>query len=163
MPANPNPNPFHEANRASEILSKIGQGAADYDFARSVHRAIEQSQRTGKKSKVIVTVEIDPDDDRGCLILRAFVTERLPKLAPPASQMHVSADGQLLTQQEFILGGGPSEKPRILPVVSDGGPINTPSGRFPVAGLPVRGPVAATPARQPLVGKDAAAGKENDQ
>jgi hypothetical protein len=152
-------NHFHEANRASEVLSKIGKGAADADFARAIHQAIDRSQETMKKSKVTVTVEIDPDEDRGCLRLRAEVSAKLPKLPAPASQMHVGAGGELLTQQEWMFGGGRDEQPLSVPK-----PIpassNSASGRLTVAKAPTPGPVAASPTPAPVVGKDAAAGKE---
>lgn len=102
---------FADANRASEILQKIGKGAVDADFARTVHEAIDAATTTGKKAVVLVKVEIEPDEDRGCLLIRAGVSAKLPKLPLPASQMHVGAGGALLTQQEFLMGGGRDEAP----------------------------------------------------
>ncbi len=151
---------FHELNRASEVLAKIGKGAADADFARAIHQAIDRAQDTMKKCKVRVEVEIDPDQERGCLLIRAKVTTRLAELPPPASQMHVGEAGQLLTQQEFLMGGGRDEAPPLqmkptLPVATE-----TPSGRFTIVPPPAPAPVADLPTPQPVAGKDLAAGKE---
>lgn len=148
---------FHDANRASEVLAKIGRGAADADFARAVHEAIDRAQQTMKKCKVLVEVEID--EERGCLLIRAEVRTKLAKLPPPASQMHVGPNGQLLTQQEFLMGGGRDEAPaKPLPIESAA--QSSPSGRFPVAKAPVPGPVASAPTPQPVAGKDQAAGEK---
>lgn len=145
------PTKFHDANRASEVLAKIGRGAADADFARAVHDAIDRAQQTMKKCKVRVEVEIEPDEERGCLLIRAEVTAKLAKLPPPASQMHVGPGGQLLTQQEFLMGGGRDEAPaKPLPIESAGA---SPSGRFPVAKAPTPAPVAGAPTPAPLADK----------
>lgn len=155
------PTKFHDANRASEVLAKIGRGAADADFARAVHEAIDRAQQTMKKCKVLVEVEIDPDEERGCLLIRAEVRTKLAKLPPPASQMHVGAGGQLLTQQEFLMGGGRDEAPlSVKPAPIDGAAQASPSGRFPVAKAPAPGPVASAPTPQPVAGKDQAAGEK---
>lgn len=143
---------FHEANRASEILSKIGKGTADIDFARTIHEALDAAELTGKKAKVIVTVEIEPNEERGCLLLRAGVSAKIPKLSPPASQMHRGPRGELLTQQDFLLGGGRDERPEPIPSKT--------SGRMSIVGAPAPAPLASAPAPKPLVGKDAAAGRE---
>jgi hypothetical protein len=148
---------FHDANRASEVLSKIGSGAADADFARAIHAAVARAQQTQKKARVVVTVEIAPDEERGSLLIRANVEAKLPKLPPPASQMHVGPAGELLTQQEFILGGGPSEA-RPKPIAGPGAAAA--SARLPVANPPAAAPVAPAPTLKPVVGKDAAAGKD---
>lgn len=141
---------FHEANRASEVLSKIGKGAADADFARAVHQAIDRAQITMKKCKVRVEVEIEPDEERGCMLIRAEVSTKLAKLPPPASQMHVGPNGQLLTQQEFLMGGGRDEAPaKPLPIES-AAQAASPSGRFPVAKPAAPAPVADAPTPAPL-------------
>lgn len=154
------PTKFHEANRASEVLAKIAKGEADTDFARSIHEAIDASTATGKKSKVMVTVEIEPDEDRGCLLLRAGVSSKLPKLALPASQMHVGPGGQLLTQTDWLMGGGRDESPAKPLPIEEAAAAATPSGRFPVAKAPTLGPVASAPTPQPVAGKDQAAGEK---
>lgn len=141
---------FHEANRASEVLSKIGKGAADADFARAVHTAIDRAQATMKKCRVRVEVEIEPNEERGCMLIRAEVSTKLAKLPPPASQMHVGEGGQLLTQQEWMLGGGRDEaqaKPLPIESAAQG---SSPSGRFPVVNPPAPAPVAAAPTPAPV-------------
>lgn len=144
------PTKFHEANRASEVLAKIGRGAADADFARAVHEAIDRAQQTMKKCKVRVEVEIEPDEERGCLLIRAEVTARLAKLPPPASQMHVGPGGQLLTQQEFLMGGGQDEAQRKLLPIESAAVAETSSGRFKVVPPPAPAPVADAPQPRPL-------------
>lgn len=141
---------FHEANRASEVLSKIGKGAADADFARAVHQAIDRAQVTMKKCKVRVEVEIEPDEERGCMIIRAEVSTKLAKLPPPASQMHVGPNGQLLTQQEFLMGGGRDEAPAKPLPIETAAQASSPSGRFPVAKPAAPAPVADAPTPAPL-------------
>lgn len=146
-------NDFHEANRASEVLSKIGKGAADSDFARTIHQAIDAAKETGKKAKVTVTVEIEPDEDRGCLLLRAGVSAKIPKLPLPASQMHVGPGGELLTQQEWMFGGGRDEAPA-KPLPIEQAAAASPSGRFSVVPPPAPAPVAAAPAPKPVANKE---------
>lgn len=143
-------NKFHEANRASEVLAKIGKGAADADFARAVHQAIDRAQITMKKCKVRVEVEIEPDEERGCMLIRAEVSTRLAKLPPPASQMHLGPNGQLLTQQEFLMGGGRDEAPLALKPADTPPAASTPSGRFAIAKAPTPAPVADAPAPAPI-------------
>ncbi len=152
---------FHEANRASEVLSKIGSGTADADFARAVHQTIDRCRETMKKGKVVVTVEFDPDEDSGCIIVRAEVTAKLPKLRAPASQMHVGPQGQLLTQQDWMFGGGRDESPLVTKPtpVAQGAPAS-PSGRFKIVDPPAPAPVAAQPTPKPVVGKEAATGEK---
>lgn len=105
-------NDFHEANRASEVLSKIGRGQADADFARAIHEAVDRVTETGKKAKVVTTVTIEPNEERGGgLLLRADIVTKLPMLPSPASQMHVGPAGNLMTQQDFLMGGGRDEAP----------------------------------------------------
>lgn len=142
---------FHQANRASEILSKIGRGEADADFARGIHMALDRSQQTGKKSKVIVSVEIDPDPDSGSLIMRVNIDVRIPKVPSVISQMHPGPNGELLTQQEFLLGGGPDERPAPTPVKTE----SSKSGRMPVASPKSPAPLADSPKLKPIAGSDA--------
>jgi len=158
------PTDFHEANRASEVLAKIGNGTADADFARAVHLAVDRCQETLKPGKVIVTVEFKPDVDNGSMTVRAEVSAKLPKLRAPASQMHVGPKGQLMTQQDWMFGGGRDETPLALKPVpltaEQTAKANTASGRFPVAKAPAPAPVAAAPTPKPVVGKEAAAGEQ---
>ncbi len=151
------PNDFNPLNTASTLLAKIGSGSADADFARAMHLAVERANQTKKKAKVVLTVEVDPRDDTGSLILRAEVVAKLPKLPAPSTQMHVGEQGELLNQMEFLMGGGPSERPRPVPPQSAG---SSASGRHPVVQPPAPAPVAAAPTLKPVVGKDAAAGKD---
>lgn len=151
---------FHDANRASEILAKIGRGAADADFARAFHEAIDRAQQTMKKCKVVTTVEVEPDEERGCLLVRVDIVAKLAKLPVPASQMHVGPGGGLLTQQEWLMGGGRDEAPLSAKPQPVEGQAASPSGRFKVVQPPAPAPVAAAPTPKPMVGKDAAAGEQ---
>lgn len=168
------PHEFHETYKASEVLAKIGNGSADADFARAMHLLIARVNTTHKGGKIVLTIEVKPRDDLGFLEFRAAVEAKVPKLPQPTSQMHLGPDGSLLSQMDFLMGGGRTEAP--APLKGDGGPsIGTPapvssaSGRLPVVPLakaPALAPVAATPAPAPLApttnasGKDAAAGKD---
>lgn len=147
-------NDFHPQNTATQLLAKIGSGSADADFARAVHLAVERASQVGKKAKVVLTVEVDPRDETGSLIIRADVVAKLPKLPAPASQMHVGQEGELLTQQEYIFGGGRSEAKQ-QPIAP---PASSASGRHPVVAPPAPAPIANAPKPGPVVGKDAAAG-----
>ncbi len=133
-------------NTASSLLAKIGGGTADADFARAMSDAIDRVHMTNKGAKLVLTIDIKPREERGCLEMRAHVEARLPRLPTPASQMHVGAAGELLTQTEFILGGGPSETPKPIPQA----PATSVSGRLTVAKPPLPGPVAAAPAPAPV-------------
>ena len=143
-----NPN---ESNLASTLLAKIGNGSADADFARCIGDCVDAVQTTGKKAKLIVSIEIAPRDDAGSIEMRAEVTTKLPKLRAPSSQMHVGPGGELLSQMEFLMGGGPSEaKPQPIAAKPNQG-----SARLRVVEPPA--PVAAAPTLAPLAtGKDAA-------
>lgn len=163
-----NASDFHPKNTASELLVRIGYGTADADFARGISQAVTAAQATNKKAKVVLTVEINPKDEVGSLVLRADVVTKCPKLAAPASQMHLGPKGELLTQQEFILGGGPNERPAPIPAEQ---PAAT-SGRIKVAAVAAPAPIAAAPKPAPIAGdggpithpiatgKEAGAGKE---
>jgi hypothetical protein len=143
---------FPDKNRASEVLAKIGNGCADADFARAMGVVIDRVQQTNKKGKLVLTIEVAPRDDLGVLEMRASVEAKIPKLPAPASQMHVGAGGELLSQQEWMFGGGPSEKP--TPIKATG---NSASARLTVASPPAPAPLADAPAPGPLAtGKDAA-------
>lgn len=166
------PSDFNPRNTASELLAKIGYGTADADFARGIGKAVEAAQATNKKAKVVLTVEINPNDEVGSLVLRADVVTKCPSLPAPASQMHLGPKGELLTQQEFILGGGPNERPAPIPAEPQNAAA---SGRHKVAALAAPAPLAAAPKPAPLTGdggpitpitpiatgKDAGAGKDN--
>jgi hypothetical protein len=146
---------FNPNNLLSVLLPKIGKGTADTDFARAVGLANDRIDATNKKAKIIVTIEIEPRDEEGARIMRANVEARLPKLAPPSTQMHVADDGAMATQMELWVMGGPAETaPAPIPAKP------TPSGRLPVAAAPAPAPIAPAPAPKPLAGKDAAAGKD---
>lgn len=164
-----NPKDFNPKNTASELLAKIGYGTADADFARGIGKAVEAAQATNKKAKVVLTVEVNPKDEVGSLVLRADVVTKCPKLPSPASQMHLGPRGELLTQQEFILGGGPDERPEPIPAAQ---PAAAASGRHKVAAVAAPAPLAAAPKPAPLAGdggpaitpiatgKEAGAGKD---
>ena len=137
---------FHQSNTASSILAKIGSGCADADFARAIHLAVDRATETQKKARVVVTVEIEPRDEVGALVLRAAVEAKLPKLRPPATQMHVGPSGELMTQMEFLVDGGTTE---VKPIT---GTSRTASGRHTLASIPATRPVAAAPTPAPLVG-----------
>lgn len=154
----PDPQDFHRANTATELLRKIN-GTADADFARNVRQAVERVERTRKRATVLLRVSIEPlgQDKDGGLFIRAESEAKLPKLVPVGTQMHLGPAGELLTQQEIWLSGedAPRENPQ---------PIETPkagSGRLPVAGAkkPIA-PLAEPKSKEPLIGKDAAAGDD---
>ncbi len=141
------PNDFSPLNTCSQLLAKIGSGTADADFARAMAAAVARSTRMQKKSKVVLTVEIEPRDDVGALVLRASVEARLPKLPAAATQMHVGPNGELLTQLEHMFGGGPTEAGRAptAPV-----PASSGSARLSIAPAPTPGPVTSAPLPVPL-------------
>jgi hypothetical protein len=148
---------FHGANRASEVLAKIGKGEVDTDFARTIHTAINAAQLTNKKAEVTIKVQLEPDEDRGCMLVRASVSAKIPKLPLPASQMHIGPCGELLSQEEIFFGrGAPSESGRVEPIQ----PSTSASGRMPVAKAPAPAPLAPAPTAKPLAGKEAAAGEK---
>lgn len=145
-----NPSDFHPRNTASELLAKIGYGTADADFARGISQAVSAAQATNKKAKVVLTVEVNPKDEVGSLVVRADVVTKCPKLPAPASQMHLGPKGELLTQQEFILGGGPDEsRPEPIPAAPT---TAAASGRLKVAAVAAPAPLAAAPKPAPLAG-----------
>jgi hypothetical protein len=111
-----------------------------------VHLAVDRAKETQKKARVVLTVEIDPRDDVGSLIMRANVEAKLPKLPPAATQMHVGPNGELLTQMEFLMDGGKSEAPKPIP----NAPSSSASGRMSVAAAPSLAPLAPAVAVAPL-------------
>ena len=147
---------FHDNNRASAVLAKIGHGTAAADFARAMGMVIDRVRQTNKGAKLVLTIEVKPRDDLGCLEMRAQVEAKLPKLPAPASQMHVGPSGELLSQMDFLMGGGPSETPRPIPQPTS----SSASGRLPVAKVPALAPIAAAPAPSPLKTGDDAPTKE---
>ncbi len=146
---------FPEENRASALLAKISNGVADADFARAIGICLDASRITGKKSKVVLTIEIDPREDLGSVEMRADVTARPPKTKSPVSQMHIGPNGELLTQLDFMMGGGRDEKPAPITAKIEGPKaLTSSSGRMPAA-LPVvagpaPAPIAAGPKPAPL-------------
>lgn len=139
---------YNENNRASAVLAKIGNGTADADFARAMGILLDRVAETNKPAKLVLTIEVKPRDDLGCLEMRAQVEAKLPKLPAPASQMHVASDGSLLSQQEFMFSGPSESRPRPLPPTGSGS--STTSGRHAVPSL-AGGPIAAAPALAPVV------------
>lgn len=138
---------YHQANTASAVLSKIGNGSADHDFARAMHTLLDRVQETNKKGKLVCTVEVEPDEEMGCLIVRAEVIAKLPKLPAAASQMHLGPQGELLTQLEFQLGGGRSEAAAPAPAPAPAMPAAvapSASGRLPAV-KPIETPKNPTP------------------
>ena len=152
---------YHEANKASAVLAKIANGEADTEFARLIPQAISRCQLTGKAATVTVTVTIEPGET--ALILRAAATAKLPKLKASGSQMHVGPSGELLDQMEFIMGGGPTEKPAPIPATSSTGSgrlriVSAAAKPAPIAPVPSLAPLAAVGDGGPIItGKDAAA------
>ena len=152
------PSDFSQLNTASVLLTKIGSGCADADFARAVHKAVDRVIATEKNAKVVLTIEVVCQKTTGALVLSASVEAKIPKLPAPATQMHVGPKGELLTQMEYLMGGGPSEaaeKP--LPITAN---ASQGSARMTIAKAPAPAPIAPAPTPAPLVGKDAAAGKD---
>ena len=146
------PTDIHEANTASVVLAKIGAGAADVDFARAVAAAVDRAVLVNKKAQVVLTVDIEPNLKTGSLILSAQVVPKLPKIAPPATQFHRGAHGELLTQMEYMMGGGRDEAPTPISEANAAAlaervpkPSASASGR-----LPVPGPIAAGPTLAPI-------------
>lgn len=89
---------YNEQNNASNLLQRIGDGCADEAFASAVSAAVERSTETGKPSKIILTVTVEPSEEDGCIVLSAEVTTKLPKLPAAATHMHVGPDGALMAQ-----------------------------------------------------------------
>lgn len=141
-------NDIIQENRASEVLGKIGRGTTDADFARAIGECLDRVKLTKKRATLKLTLEIVPRDDMGCVEMRADISTTLPKLPAPSTQMHIDDQGRLLTQQEFLLGGGPSETPRPIPVEK---PASSMSGRLPVASRPAPAPIAERPAPAPVI------------
>jgi len=162
-------NDFHPKNTASALIAKIGGGTADADFGRAMKATLDRVRQTRKNAKIVLTIEVvlredlKDKNDHGCIELRASVEAKLPKLSPPATQMHVGNDGQLLSQQELWFSGG---EPEIVPRPVAASAAASTSGRFAVAKAPALAPVADAPALAAVsaapapvrVGKDAAAG-----
>lgn len=140
---------FNESNKASELLQKLARGTADADFARALEQCVNISKTTGKKSKLKLTIDVNPRTDAGCMELAVDISTSLPRLPQPITQMHVGAHGELLTQSEFIYGGGPDERaPAPLPNKS-----TYASGRMPVVGKTAApAPVAPAPTPAPMAG-----------
>ena len=145
------PEEFHPSTTATELLGKIGSGDADADFARAIHKSCDRVAETGKEATVILKVKVRPvnkEDPRGGLILSADVDTKLPKLPAAASLMQVGPKGELLTQLDFIMNGGPSEaKPQPLPDARS-------SNRMPAIGkVPGPAPLAPAPNPAPINGQ----------
>ena len=143
---------FPDGNRASEILSKIGNGTADADFARAIGQCVDATRTTDKKSKLKLSVEIIPRKDMGCMELRVEISTSLPRLPNPSTQVHVASDGTLLTQMEHMLGGhGPSEKPMPVMQQAQAPKVVADAPKLaPVAEAPKPAPVAEVPKPEPI-------------
>jgi hypothetical protein len=131
---------FPQENIASSVLAKIGNGSADADFARALGLVLDRVQATGKKGKLVLTLEVTPRSDLGVVEMRASVEAKVPKLPAPASQMHVGPNGEILSQMDWMMGGGKSETPK---------PIS-PSASQRLATVPTLAPIAAAPALAPV-------------
>ena len=142
-------------NTASEVLKKIGYGSADVDFATAIGECITASRATGKKSKVVITVDIEVREDLQTVEIRAEVQARTPKLKSPATQMHLDAKGELCSQEDFLLqkwsSGGPQEITSVPDPARGSGRMQAiRPAAAPVAALPAAAPIAALPSAPPI-------------
>jgi hypothetical protein len=135
---------FPQENIASSVLAKIGNGSADADFARALGLVLDRVQATGKKGKLVLTLEVTPRSDLGVVEMRASVEAKVPKLPAPASQMHVGPNGEILSQMDWMMGGGKSETHTPI------SPPSSSSQRLTVAAAPAPAPIAAAPALAPV-------------
>ena len=142
---------FPQENIASSVLAKIGNGSADADFARALGLVLDRVQATGKKGKLVLTLEVTPRSDLGVVEMRASVEATVPKLPAPASQMHVGPNGEILSQMDWMMGGGKSEAPAPVPASS--------SQRLAVVAAAPLAPIAAAPALAPMALKTQDNGK----
>jgi len=126
---------IHENNKASNLLARIGRGHADNEFAREVVKAVKAVENTSKKAEITLKVTIELRGDGG-LEMTPAVTSKLPALPMPSTTMHQGPDGEMLTQQEFLLGGGEDEGSRA------GGIAQTRDDEAPLAEAPKDAPLA---------------------
>jgi hypothetical protein len=147
--------PVIEQNLASNLLARIGKGTADADFARRVSEVLRGVEKTGKKGSVTLKVDFELRDDGG-IELRAAVAAKIPELRGPATTMHLGSRGELLTQQEFLLGGGADEAEAVRrkPLFANSGLAQPPApapiaqGALPAAPIAGQKPDAESPEPQ---------------
>lgn len=144
-------NSFPQANLASVILPKIAGGTIDADFARALTAAHAAAMQTNKRASVAIHITVEPNREVGATTIRAHVSSKLPQLPQPAIQVHSGPNGELMTQLEFIMGGGKAETPlAVTGSPTKPAPVVGPAAPAPLAAAPTPPPLAAAPAAKPL-------------
>lgn len=118
-------------NDVKSSLLQFAKGAiqerVDYEVARVVDNILDMNTEAKAKRKVVLTVEMVPDDDRQVVKIAASAKSTLAPVTPIGTSLVITADGngemvlaEIVPQVpgQMALGGKEQEAPALLKIAA---------------------------------------------
>ena len=119
---------------AEDVRSSILQMAkgaiqerVDYEVSRVIDNILDMNTEPTVKRKVVLTIELKPDEGRQVIAMSASAKSTLAPTTPIASSLVITSDGlgemvvaEIVPQipGQMNIDGGEQEKPRILKIAA---------------------------------------------
>lgn len=119
---------------AEDVRSSILQMAkgaiqerVDYEVSRVIDNILDMNTEPTVKRKVVLTIELKPDEGRQVITMSASAKSTLAPTTPIASSLVIASDGlgemvvaEIVPQipGQMNIDGGEQEKPRILKIAA---------------------------------------------
>lgn len=118
-------------NDARSSLLSMAKGAiqemVDYEVSRAVENILDMNTEANVKRKVVLTVEMIPDDDRQVVSISASAKSKLAPVVSVGTSLVITADGNgELVLKEVVpqvpgqigMNGNEQETPKILKIAA---------------------------------------------
>lgn len=119
---------------AEDVRSSILQMAkgaiqerVDYEVSRVIDNILDMNTEPTVKRKVVLTIELKPDEGRQVITMSASAKSTLAPTTPIASSLVITSDemGEMMVAEitpqipgQMNIDGGEQEKPRILKIAA---------------------------------------------
>ena len=121
------------ANDARSSLLQMAKGAiqerVDYEVSRVVDNILDMNTEAKVKRKVVLTIEMVPDDDRQVVKIAASAKSTLAPVVPVGTSLVITSDGngemilaEIVPQVpgQMSMTGEEQEAPKILKIAAQG-------------------------------------------
>lgn len=120
------------ANDARSSLLQMAKGAiqerVDYEVSRVVDNVLDMNTEAKAKRKVVLTIELVPDEDRRVVKVSASAKSTLAPVTPVGTSLVVTADehGEMMLAEivpqvpgQVSMNGDVQEAPKILKIAAE--------------------------------------------
>lgn len=105
-----------------EMCNGAFQERADYEMTRLIDNILDPNTSPTKKRKMVLTLELTPDDERRNIVVKCETKSTLAPTNPVTTMLYVADNDQIVEMTPQIPGqmditGGEQEAPAMLRIV----------------------------------------------